>query len=522
MMVWLVGAGPGDPGLLTLRGRELLAEADVVVYDALASGDLLGWARPGAELLYVGKVAGNHALSQGEINELLIARARSGGPGGGPARVVRLKGGDPYIFGRGGEEGEALAAAGVPFEVVPGVSSAVAAPAYAGIPLTHRGLASSVSIITGHECAGKGSSAINWQALAASGSTLVFVMGMQNLEEICGRLIQAGLSADTPAALIYRGTMPEQRSLICPLGDLAREGAARGFSNPAVIVVGQVCSLAPVLDWFGSRPLLGRTVLVTRARRQASGMAAMLSGLGARVLQFPTIAIRPAADYSRLDQAIQRLGEYAWLIFTSVNGVEHFWQRLTLAALDSRALAGVKVAAIGPATASALAARGISADFVPEKYVAESTAAGLLARVGGDMRGLRVLLPRAARARELLPQELAQAGALVDVAAAYETVPAAQGREEVLASLAKGEISCIAFASSSTVENFLASVPPSALGGPRSPVLAAIGPITADALAARGLRAQIMPQDYTIPALVEAIAGHFRRGSDGVEGGNDA
>ncbi len=503
MKVYLIGAGPGDPGLFTLRGRDCMAAADVVIYDALANDALLAHARKDAELIYVGKVAGNHALPQDGINQLLVDKAREG------KVVARLKGGDPYIFGRGGEEAEALLEAGIPFEEVPGISSTIAAPAYAGIPLTHRNFASSVTIITGHENPDKPGSVHNWQALARSASTLVFVMGMKNLPDIARNLLAAGMDPTTPAALVYRGTTPRQRSLVATLEALPQAAVDQGFSNPSVIVVGKVCSLHDQLGWFEQRPLFGRSVVVTRAREQASGLAQELVRLGADVIQCPTIEISPLPDYAELDAAIARLSEYAWLIFTSVNGVRWFWARLEAAGKDSRALGLCRVAAIGPATAEALEARGIRPDFIPERYVAEGVVEGLLAR--GKVDGVRMLLPRAARAREVLPDELRKAGARVDVISAYETIPAAARKDEVLERMQAGTLDCITFGSSSTVENFLSLIPAGTLREHPDVRLAAIGPVTAKTLEAHGLPCHIMPEEYTIPALVQALVSHYTR-----------
>ena len=503
MKVYLIGAGPGDPGLFTLRGRDCMAAADVVIYDALANDALLAHARKDAELIYVGKVAGNHALPQDGINQLLVDKAREG------KVVARLKGGDPYIFGRGGEEAEALLEAGIPFEEVPGISSTIAAPAYAGIPLTHRNFASSVTIITGHENPDKPGSVHNWQALARSASTLVFVMGMKNLPDIARNLLAAGMDPTTPAALVYRGTTPRQRSLVAPLEALPQAAVDQGFSNPSVIVVGKVCSLHDQLGWFEQRPLFGRSVVVTRAREQASGLAQELVRLGADVIQCPTVEISPLPDYAELDAAIARLSEYAWLIFTSVNGVRWFWARLEAAGKDSRALGLCRVAAIGPATAEALEARGIRPDFIPERYVAEGVVEGLLAR--GKVDGVRMLLPRAARAREVLPDELRKAGARVDVISAYETIPAAARKDEVLERMQAGTLDCITFGSSSTVENFLSLIPAGTLREHPDVRLAAIGPVTAKTLEAHGLPCHIMPEEYTIPALVQALVSHYTR-----------
>lgn len=341
MKVYLIGAGPGDPGLLTIKGKDILEKADVVVYDYLANDTLLGYARPDAERIYVGKVAGNHALPQDGINKLIIEKAKEG------KIVARLKGGDPYIFGRGGEEAEELLDAGVPFEEVPGISSTIAGPAYAGIPLTHRSFSSSVTLITGHENPDKPGSVHNWKALAASANTLVFVMGMKNLPDIARNLIEAGLSPDTPAALVHWGTTAKHRSLAATLGTLHEEGVRQGFTNPSVIIVGKVVTLRDRLNWFEQKPLLGRSVVVTRAREQASGLAAQLADLGAEVIQFPTIDIKPLEDYSSVDAAVRNLGAYDWLIFTSANGVKCFWERLEAQGLDARALYGLQVAAIG-------------------------------------------------------------------------------------------------------------------------------------------------------------------------------
>lgn len=500
MKVYLVGAGPGDPGLFTLKGRDVLARADVVVYDYLANDALLVHARPDAELIYVGKKGGDHTLSQSGINELIVAKAKEG------KTVARLKGGDPYMFGRGGEEAEELLAAGVEFEVVPGVTSGIAGPAYAGIPLTHRAHSSSVCFATGHEDPTKPESAHNWKALAQSASTLVFYMGMKNLPEIARKLVDAGLPPDTPAALVRWGTTPRQRSLVSTISALPGEAEKRGFSAPSLIVVGGVVSLHAELDWFEKRPLFGKGIVVTRAREQASDSAALLENLGAEVIQFPTIRIKALEDYSAAHAAIRSLADYGMLIFTSVNGVRHFWKQLAALRLDSRALGGLKVTAIGPATAAALRERGIEPDFVPEKFVAESVAEGIITLCGESIRGMRILLPRAREAREVLPESLVAAGAKVEVLPVYETVPSDARREEVLAKLEAGEIQCVTFGSSSTVTNFLSLIPVDTLR--RFPDLrfACIGPVTAATLQKAGLKCHIQPSDYTIPALAKELA----------------
>ncbi|MBD5553143.1 MAG: uroporphyrinogen-III C-methyltransferase [Desulfovibrio sp.] len=500
MKVSLVGAGPGDPGLLTVRAREILQTASVIVYDALANPQLLALARPDAELLYVGKIADKHALPQAEINALLVAKAREKGD------VARLKGGDPYIFGRGGEEGEYIAKHGIALEVAPGISSAIAAPAYAGIPLTHRDLASSVIFITGHEKPDKHQSSHDWQAFVKSKSTLVFLMGMKNLAAICQNLIAAGMDKKMPGAVIYRGTTPLQRTVIAPVAELPDVAARAGLSNPAVIVIGRVVEMAGQLDWFGQKPLLGKRIVITRSREQASALTDRLAELGAAVTEFPTIAIQPLEDYSACDQAISDLPAWRWLVFTSVNGVRMFWRRLAKAGLDTRALCACKVAAIGPATADCLAAYGVKADLVPPTYIAESVAQALIQAEGGNLARMRILLPRAAEAREILPELLQKAGAEVAVAPVYRTVPGHGNVPELERLLASQAIDCIAFASSSTVRNFLKLVPATALLGQRKLKLAAIGPITAAELAKNGLTAAIQPQAYTIPSLVDAIA----------------
>ena len=504
MRVALIGAGPGDPGLFTLRGRELLEKADVVIYDALVNPEILKFACGESEKIYVGKISSRHTLPQEGINHLIAEKALQG------KKVVRLKGGDPYIFGRGGEEAEYLYEKGISFEVVPGISSAIAAPAYAGIPLTHRDLVSSLSIITGHENPEKNASAINWHALAESGSTLVFVMGVKNLTAISERLIEAGLSPSTPAAIIYRGTTPMQRSLYATLTDLPQKANDACFTNPSVIVVGKVTALHDRLDWFSAKPLLGRRIVVTRAREQASGMVASLRALGAEVVEAPAIVIQPLENYAEIDEALARLKQYHWVIFTSVNGVSYFWQRLHAACMDSRDLGGLKVAAIGPATADALRERGIEADLVPNSYIAEAVARALVEREGPNLAGMNILLPRAAVARMVLPAELERHGAKVHVVPLYTSNPDMEGAEKMRELVKKDKIDCVCFGSSSTVRNFLECVTPELMRQRPRIALAAIGPATAATLAEYGLKMAIMPEKYTIPDLVGAIEAHFR------------
>lgn len=501
MKVYLIGAGPGDPGLLTIKGKEILGQSDVVVYDFLISDVLLSYVKSDAEIIYVGKKASEHTLPQKNINQLLIDKAREG------KIVARLKGGDPYIFGRGAEEAEALVSAGIPFEEIPGISSTIAAPAYAGIPLTHRDYASSVTFITGHENPDKPGSIHNWTALAHSANTLVFVMGMKNLPEISTNLIQAGLPSDTPAALIFWGTTAKHKSLVSTLKNLPKEAKERGFINPSVIVIGKVVTLHNTLNWFEQRPLLGRSIVVTRAREQASSLALLLTELGAEVIQFPTIDITPITETAVIDQYIHRIKEYDWIIFTSVNGVRFFWENLTAFKLDSRSLAGIHVAAIGPATSEAIKEKGIQPDFVPEAYISESIAEGL---VELGMKGKRILLPRAREAREILPDTLRKAGAFIDIVPVYETRPVGRFQDTVIQYLEKGTLDCITFGSSSTVDNFFEQIPVNIIRKYTCPKFATIGPVTSNTLKKYGFEHDIQPTKYTIPDLVNAIADAYK------------
>lgn len=499
--VYLVGAGPGDPGLMTVKGLKLLGQADVIVYDQLASPELLRQARPGAEIIYVGKKAGAHTLPQGGINQLLVDQAAAG------LTVVRLKGGDPFVFGRGGEEAEALAAAGVPFEVVPGITSAVAVPAYAGIPVTHRAHTTLVSFITGHEDPTKPESTIPWDNLGANPGTLVFLMGVKNLAANCRRLVEAGRPPDTPAAVIQSGTLPEQRTVTGTLMDIADKAREAGMQPPAILVVGGVAALREQLAWWEKRPLFGKTAVVTRTREQASALVELLSAAGARCLEIPTLEIAPPDDLAPLDKALEQLAAYAWVIFTSANGVAAFFQRLFDKGLDVRALGRAKLAAIGPATAQALRERGLVADVMPARFQAEDLAAALLPRISP---GSRVLLARAQVAREVLPEILEQAGVQVDVVPVYQARPAAAIPEEARFPIEFGQIDLLTFASSATVHNFAALVGREKFQElARTAVVAAIGPITAATLQEYGLTPQIQPEDYTIPALAAAIEEFF-------------
>ena len=502
--VYLLGAGPGDPGLLTLRAKDILSRADVVVYDYLANKAFLDFARPDAEIYYVGKKGGDHTLPQDKINDLLVAMAASG------KTVARLKGGDPFVFGRGGEEAEELVAAGCPFEVVPGVTSAVAAPAYAGIPITHRSFCSSVSFITGHEDPTKSESSLNWKAFATSGSTLVFFMGVKNLPHITENLMAAGMPGDTPAALVRWGTTCRHKSLVATVATMPEEAAKHGFTPPSLLVVGGVVSLRDTLSWYEKRPLLGKGVVVTRSREQASDLVRLLAEQGACCYEFPAIAIEPLLDPAPVHEAIGKLYNYDWVIFTSVNGVKCFFAELDTLRLDARAFAGIQVAAIGPATAEALAARGIRPDFLPERFVAESVVEGLLAR---GVSGAKVLIPRAREAREVLPEKLAAAGADVTVLPVYDTRPADQDPAEIVEAVKSGEIRYVTFTSSSTVTNFFARISPDLLKEHKVKT-ACIGPITAKTLGEYGLTPDVVADSYTVPALAEAVIADAVAGGD--------
>ena len=501
--VYLVGAGPGDPGLLTLRGKECLEQADVVLYDYLANPVLLAHAQDQAERVYVGRRGKGKYPEQEAINRLLIERADAGHV------VVRLKGGDPFVLGRGGEEAEALATAGIEFEVVPGVTAAVAAPAYAGIPVTHRTLASTLTIVTGHEDPEKPSTGLDWSRLATSQGTVVFLMGMKNLSTIAATLMAEGRVGSTPVAIIRWGTRVSQQTVVGTLADIADKAEAARMEPPTVIVVGEVVRLRPKLNWFERRPLFGKRVLMTRAKEQFGELAARLAGYGAEPVEAPTIKLVPPPDWAAVDHAISEIGTYNWIIFTSVNGVSRFMTRLLTRGLDSRCLAGRQLCCIGPRTAQELEKFGVRADVVPAEYQAEGVIAALNRQ---DLKKSRILIPRAEVARELLPEELRAAGAHVDVIPVYRTLTPDQDSGGWRQELMDHRIHVVTFTSSSTVHNFVAM-----LGGVeamkpllQSVMIACIGPITAKTAEEYGLTVSIMPSENTIPALVDAIADHYR------------
>jgi uroporphyrinogen III methyltransferase / synthase len=481
--VYLVGAGPGDPGLMTARALELIAAADVIVYDRLIPPGVLDGARGDAELIYAGKEGGGESMPQAEITRLLVSH------GGSSDVVVRLKGGDPFVFGRGGEEAEALRAAGVPFEVVPGVTAGVAAPAYAGIPVTHRGAASAVAFVTGHEDPAKpGGSAVDWGALAKFPGTLVFYMGVRQLESIASRLVACGRAASEPAAVVERGTLSDQRIVVGTLGTIAAVAASESVRAPSLIVVGEVVSLHERLAWFSAvRPLAGVSVAVTRARAQSSGLAARLRSLGAEVIEAPAIRIVP------LDGPAPDVSGYDLVCLTSPNGVDLLFSRLASRGLDARALAGARVAAIGPGTARALAEHGVTADVVPERFVAE----GLIEALA-DVPVSRALVARAASARDVLVDTLRERGAEVDVVALYETVAAPLGEAE-LGAVAGADY--VTFTSSSTVRYFFEAAGDGRPGGR----LVSIGPVTSATLRSHGLEPHVEATRHDIDGLIEAL-----------------
>jgi uroporphyrinogen III methyltransferase/synthase len=493
--IYLVGAGPGDPGLITVRGQELLREAQVVVYDRLVDNSLLAQVQPSAELIFVGKAASQHTMTQSEINALLVERGRAG------KLVVRLKGGDPFVFGRGGEEAAALHNAGIRFEVVPGVTSAIAAPAYAGIPVTQRGVAVSFTVITGHEDPTKSQSQIDWSHLPDG--TLVFLMGAENLAHIVAQLVRHGRPPETPAAFIHKGTTPAQQTITGTLAGIAGQVADSGLGPPAILVAGPVVNLRDTLSWFENRPLFGKRVLVTRSREQASVLSALLRQGGAIPYELPVVAIRPAVNQELLDAAISRLpGGYDWVAFTSANGVHIFWERLRAAGKDARSIP--LVCAIGPATAAALSGYGIITDLQPTEFIAEALVRSLQQR---GIAGQRVLLPRASGARPVLANGLRQLGATVDEVATYTAELPATSGPKAADVLADG-IDVITFTSSSTVQHLmrLLDYDVGRLAGVK---IAAIGPITAHTACSLGLAVHIEATEYTIPGLVRALERYY-------------
>lgn len=496
--VYIIGAGPGDPGLLTVKAVRCIERSDVLVYDYLVSPEILNYARADARLVYVGKKGGHHTASQDEINGILVREASEGNT------VARLKGGDPFIFGRGGEEAEVLFEAEIPFEIIPGITSAIAVPAYAGIPLTHREHTSTVAFVTGHEDPKKDKSRIDWGKLSGI-ETLVFLMGVKNLPRIVGSLLENGRSPDTPAAIIRWGTTHDQVTLSGTLGDIADLAEEKKMTPPAIFVVGEVARLRENLNWFERKPLFGRGIVITRPEKQAGELASLLSEEGARIIHFPTIEIVPPETYDDLDRALANVEDYDWIIFTSANGVRFFFNRLSEMGKDVRDLKGIKICSIGPATKAAIKKHGIPVDIVPDEFISEGVVAALK---GQGMEGTRVLLPRAEVARDVIPAGLEKLGATVDVAAAYRTVSSGRDGEELERLIEEGKVDVITFTSPSTVSNFI-----TIMGGnfnlPETIRIACIGPVTEKTAHEAGLRVDIVQGPYEITGLVTAMKEWF-------------
>jgi uroporphyrinogen III methyltransferase/synthase len=497
--ITLVGAGPGDPGLITVKGLAALREADVIVYDKLANPRLLAHARPGAELIDVGKTAGTHPVPQDEITQLLVRKAQDG------RRVARLKGGDPFIFGRGQEELDAALAAGVAFSVVPGVTAAAGASAYAGLPLTVRAVSTSVTLVTGHEDPDKPESQVDWKALAKAGGTLVVYMGIGRLMHITSALMEGGMSPDMPAAVVRKATLPEQKTVSATLSKITDVVEEEGIKPPALLIVGEIARPDKQLAWFERLPLFGTRIVVTRSRAQASTLVSALEERGAGVLELPTIRITAPQDAAPLDEAIRGLGRYDYAIFTSTNTVDVFRARMRDLGLDARAFATVRVASIGQATAERLLELGLRADVVGMPFTAE----GLLdALAPEEMSGRRVLLPRAQEARDVLPEGLRSRGATVDVVEAYRTVLPDDTDAEcarVFDAIDRGEVDFITFTSSSTVSNLVQLAGERRIAAARFVPAAVIGPITAATARDAGFSIAVASLAHTIPALAEAI-----------------
>ena len=492
-VVSIIGAGPGDPGLITAKGAELLRKADVVVYDRLVSPALLSLAA-NAELVYAGKEPDTPADSQEFINSRLVALARQG------KRVARLKGGDPFVFGRGGEEAMALAEAGVRFEVVPGVTSAIAAPAYAGVPVTHRGVASAFTVVTGSEDSANPGAGLDWSALAKTPGTLVVLMGWRNLPAVADALMRGGRAPETPVCVTQWGTLPRQRTVSATLADVAAKTAEAGLTAPVVAVIGETAALRPSLRWFDKGPLFGKRVLVTRSRAQASALSRLLAERGAEPVELPAIAVRPLADASALDDALSELGGFDWVAFTSANAVEAVFERLAAQGRDARAFATAKVAAIGPATAEALRERGIAADLVPSASTGQSVAESFAER---SVRGARMLLPRADIASPALPDGLRLLGAAVTEVAAYRTAAPADAAAQARETLASGMLDAVTFTSASAARNLVGLLGGDAGLVNRSKVVS-IGPVTSAAAAQLGVRVSAEAREHTAQGVVDA------------------
>ena len=495
-IVYLVGSGPGDPGLITVKGLECIKKADVIVYDYLVNSVLLRNARKDVELIYVGKKGNQHTMEQDDINQLLVDKANEN------KIVTRLKGGDPYVFGRGGEEAIVLKDNNIAFEVVPGITAAIASPNYAGIPVTHRTCTSTFGLITGHEDPTKDQSDVDWEKLSTGLGTLTFYMGIKNLPNIVNQLIKHGRSKDTPVAVIRWGTTTHQETVTGTLSTIVK--IAKDIKPPAITIVGEVVNLRDQLNWFESRPLFGKTIIVTRSRDQASVFSDQLIELGANVLEYPTINITDPDDFGPLDRELENLGSTDWLIFTSVNGVDAFFNRIFELGRDVRDLKGVKICSIGPSTTERIKGFHVSIDCQPPKYVAESVVEAL--KKVEEIKGKRFLMPRTDIARSYIPQELEKLGAEVSDIVAYKTVLATDGDNIVLDKLKDGEVDIVTFTSASTVKNFVKIIGEDNLSAFKNNVqFASIGPITNESAEEMDIDISIKAEEYTIPGLVQAI-----------------
>ncbi|MBN2570273.1 MAG: uroporphyrinogen-III C-methyltransferase [Deltaproteobacteria bacterium] len=497
--VYIVGSGPGDPGLITVRGVQCIRRSDVIVYDYLMGQEILRYASADARLIYVGKKGGEHTMSQERINQILVDEAKAGN------RVARIKGGDPFVFGRGGEEAQALHLNGIPFEIIPGVTSAIAVPSYAGIPLTHRNITSTAVFVTGHEDPTKKESDIDWEAIASIG-TIVFLMGVKNLPTIVAKLVEKGRDPGTKVALIRWGTTPRQETLTGSLDTIVKLVEEQDFKPPAVFVVGDVAGLRGELSWFEKKPLFGKGIVITRPEAQSAEFADLLYEEGARVIPFPTIKIVPPESFDDLDGAIEHIGKYNWIVFTSVNGVGYFFDRLFYLGKDARNLAGVGICAIGPATSRAVERYGIRVDLVPDNYVSESVVTAF-EKVG--IAGKRILIPRAEIARDLIPESLAEMSALCDVLTVYRTISSRLTKEEFSKIAQTNTIDVITFTSPSTVNNFINIVGKDNI--PPDTRIACIGPVTKIAAEEAGLTVHIVAESYTTEGVVHAMIDYFQK-----------
>ena len=497
---FLVGAGPGDLGLVTIRAKECIEQADVIVYDHLANPEMLAWARDEAEIIYAGKKAGEHALTQEKINALLVEKAREG------KRVVRLKGGDPFVFGRGAEEAKAIVDAGIGFEIVPGITSAIAGPAYAGIPLTHRAENSHVTFFTGHEGAKKTKSAIDYAALAKLGGTQVMLMGVERIESIAREMLKHGVRENLPVALVRWATTGRQETLTGTLQNIGQRVVDVSFEAPAVAVFGEVVALRESLNWYEKRPLSGKRIVVTRTRRQASALSDRLRALGADVIELPTIRIEPPSNLREFAELVQDAHAYDWIVFTSPNGVTAFFDMFFKLYDDAREIGGAKIAAIGPATAQRVKDFHVHVDLQPDEFVAEAVVRKFQKQ--GGVENLRILLARAEKARDVLPKQLSSLGAIVDEGFAYRTVAETRDDTGARRRLLEEGADLITFTSSSTVENFLAL----GLPWPKRMKVASIGPITSKTARDHGLKVDVESRRHDIEGLTDAIRSFYAKG----------